>query len=122
MEENKIQTAEEFFKKKGTLLTDTPTEGIYTNDTPLEYIIEFTKLHVKAALKAAAEKTSITYLTVCEDGTTIGVFKTQQEALDFANLSNKVTSLHHDWTMVTRLKGGMDKNSILSAYPESNIQ
>ena len=122
MNEDKIPTAEELFEKKFNdteCFLDYDKRGLkLINDV----ILEHTKLHVEAALKAAAEKTFITYHTVCEDGTTMGVFKTQQEALDFANYCNEVTSLHHDWAEVTRLNGGMDKNSILSAYPLENIK
>lgn len=87
-----------------------------------ERMIEFAKLHVKAALEAAANKTYETYHTICEDGTTKGVFKTQKEALDLANKLTNETVLYHDWTKVTRLGGGMSKDSILNAYPENLIQ
>jgi hypothetical protein len=46
-------TAEEFFKEKGTLITY--ENGTYTNDTSIEYIIEYAKLKVTEALKAASE-------------------------------------------------------------------
>lgn len=42
-------TAEEFFKEKGTLKI---FDGYYTNDTSLENIIEFTRMHVNSALES----------------------------------------------------------------------
>jgi hypothetical protein len=53
---NKIPTVEEFFKQKGTLIIN--NDGTYSNDTPVEYIIEFAKLHVQEALKEAKRKTN----------------------------------------------------------------
>lgn len=81
MEENKIPTAEKFF------------EDISEVNTKQEFIIlinrvkEFAKLHVKASLKAAAER---------------GVIK-KTDAMPDA-------------------KRYIDKNSILNAYPETNIK
>ncbi len=56
-------------------------------------MIEFTKLHVKAALEAASEK---------------------------ASLSDEYTSLNGE--PVWARDHDIDKNSILNAYPESNIK
>jgi hypothetical protein len=50
----KIPTAEEFFKSKGTLIIN--NNGTYNNDTPIEYVLELIKIHVEAALKAASAK------------------------------------------------------------------
>jgi hypothetical protein len=81
-------------------------------------MIEFAKYHVDAALKGVGEKMFDTYHTVCEDGTTKGVFKTQKEALDLANDLNSKSELYHDWTKVTRLIGGWDKDLILGSYTD----
>jgi hypothetical protein len=85
-------------------------------------MIEFAKLHVEAALKEVSCKLYDTYHTVCEDGTTKGVFKTQEEALNFANTLNNTTKLYHDWVKVVRLGGGMSTDSILKSYPLENIE
>jgi hypothetical protein len=85
-------------------------------------MIEFAKLHVEAALKEASCKLYDTYHTVCEDGTTKGVFKTQEEALNFANTLNNTTKLYHDWVKVVRLGGGMSIESILNSYPLDKIK
>jgi hypothetical protein len=84
MEENKIPTAEELFKKKFNdteCFLDYDKRGLkLINDV----ILEHTKLHVKAALKAAAENA------------------------DTEHITNNMSVVN--------------KESILSAYPESNIQ
>jgi hypothetical protein len=85
-------------------------------------MIEFAKLHVEAALKESSGKLYDTYHTVCEDGTTKGVFRTQQEALNLANHLNETTDLYHDWNRVVRLGGGMSKDTILNSYPLDNIK
>jgi hypothetical protein len=85
-------------------------------------MIEFAKLHVEQALKEVSCKLYDTYHTVCEDGTTKGVFKTQEEALNFANTLNNTTKLYHDWVKVVRLGGGMSTDSILNSYPLENIK
>ena len=90
--------------------------------TSTEMMIEFAKIHVKAALKEVSEKMFDTYHTICEDGTTKGVFKTQKEALNLANKLNAKSKLYHDWVKVTRLIGGYDKDSILNSYSLDNIK
>lgn len=108
----KIPTAEEFLNWK---------PGIFA-DPVADWMIEFAKMHVEAALKEASEKMFDTYHTVCEDGTTKGVFKTQKEALNLANQLNAKSKLYHDWVKVTRLIGGYDKDSILKSYSLDNIK
>ena len=48
--------------------------------------------------------------------------KTQKEALDLANDLNSKSELYHDWTKVTRLIGGWDKDLILRSYSPDNIK
>jgi len=81
-----------------------------------EQLNEYTQSVIKQALETAAEKMYETFHTICEDGSTKGVFKTQKEALDFANILNNKTNLYHDWVKVTRLNGGMDKKSITNTF------
>jgi len=90
-----------------------PQEGYFF--TP-EQLNEYTQSVIKQALETAAEKMYETFHTICEDGSTKGVFKTQKEALDFANILNNKTNLYHDWVKVTRLNGGMDKKSITNTF------
>ena len=108
----KIPTAEKFLKMNNI--------KAYPIDTQM--MIEFAKLHVEAALKESSGKLYDTYHTVCEDGTTKGVFRTQQEALNLANHLNETTDLYHDWNRVVRLGGGMSKDTILNSYPLTNIK
>ena len=91
MEENKIPTAEEFLKtqfKKGNSI------GTY------DLMIEFAKLHVESALKAASESKCINmydktwFAQFLEPGTKI---------LDSINIT-------------------VDKESILNSYPLENIK
>lgn len=109
-----VQTAEEFLKRDES--------GVYTEVDITKAMIDFAKLHVEHALKEASEKMFDTYHTVCEDGTTKGVFKTQKEALNLANQLNAKSKLYHDWVKVTRLIGGYDKDSILNSYPLDKIK
>jgi hypothetical protein len=85
-------------------------------------MIEFAKLHVEAALKEVSGKMFNTYHTVCEDGSTKGVFKTQEEALNLADKLNFNSRLYHDWVKITRLIGGYYEDSILNSYPLENIK
>lgn len=71
---------------------------------------------IQDSLKVVTERLYETFHTVCEDGSTKGVFKTQKEALDFANILNSKTNFYHDWIKVVRLNGGMDKQSITNQY------
>jgi hypothetical protein len=90
MEENKIPTAKEFLENKNFRYADS------------QEMIEFAKLHVKAALKAAAENA-----TLLEDGVDIKSFRYY-----ICNDTNYYNDVEVD----------VNKESILSAYPESNIQ
>ena len=105
----KIPTANELFEQYHGFEADSSSRDI------ISLMIEFAKLHVEAALKEASEKMFDTYHTICEDGTTKGVFKTQKEALNLANKLNAKSELYHDWVKVTRLIGGCDKESILNS-------
>ncbi len=115
----KIPTAEKYLQGSETYDKDYPTISLYDAE---QRMIEFAKLHVAAALKEASGKLYDTYHTVCEDGTTKGVFRTQQEALNLANHLNETTDLYHDWNRVVRLGGGMSKDTILNSYPLDNIK
>lgn len=125
-----LPTAKEFYLK--TLFPKTYIESpdeveLWFNTSrhsnqDVAMMIEFAKLHVEEALKEASDKLYDTYHTVCEDGTTKGVFKTQEEALNFANTLNNTTNLYHDWVKVVRLDGGMGKSSILNSYPLDKIK
>jgi len=90
--------------------------------TIADIMIQFAVIHVETTLKEASEKMFDTYHTICEDGTTKGVFKTQKEALNLANELNTKSKLYHDWVKVTRLIGGYDKDSILTSYSLDNIK
>ena len=83
---SKIPTAEEFLKEKG--IDNKIVEGV---------LVQFTKLHVKAALEAAAENARI-----------------------------KTEYYHEEDVGRTRLREMLDyevnKKSILNAYPEENIK
>jgi hypothetical protein len=125
-----IPTAEELYLKTvfPTSFENRPDDiKLWFETTPdakqsVEIMVEFAKLHVEAALKEASGKLYDTYHTVCEDGTTKGVFRTQQEALNLANHLNETTDLYHDWNRVVRLGGGMSKDTILNSYPLTNIK
>lgn len=93
MEENKIPTAEEFCKNRGILEINTNTQT-YNINADIEAFIEFAKLHVKEALKAASENASLNY--EADDG---GFNLSFQEG-DYV----------------------INKDSILNSYPESNIK
>lgn len=94
MEENKIVTAEEFLlaKDQGDIWCD-------NDDELLKAFREFAKLHVKAALKAASENVKLSIDTPIN-----------KELLDkiMAGDTIKIALV--------------DKDSILNAYPESNIK
>lgn len=79
----KLPTAEELLKLKETFDINHPTVSI---SDAIEAMIEFAKLHIEAALKAASEKS-----TIIRDE-------------EFYTISY------------------IDKNSILNAYPLTNIQ
>ena len=115
-----IPTAAEFLMKEEFVDTLEYKQG-YLNNVK-NYMIEFAKLHVEAALKESSGKLYDTYHTVCEDGTVKGVFRTQQEALNLANHLNETTDFDHDWNRVVRLGGGMSKDTILNSYPLDNIK
>lgn len=84
-----------------------------------EQLNGYTQSVIKQALETVTEKMYETFHTICEDGSTKGVFKTQKEALDFANILNNKTNLYHDWVKVTRLNGGMDKQSIKNTFEKT---
>jgi hypothetical protein len=113
-----IPTAKEFCRQRHNE-SDSTISWIDFNEMVM---IEFAKLHVEQALKVASGKLYDTYHTVCENGTVKGVFRTQQEALNFANHLNETTDFYHDWNKVVRLGGGMSKDSILNSYPLTNIK
>ena len=97
--ENKLPTAEEFFKEKGTLIINKKS-STYTNDVPIEYIIEFTKLHVEAALKKASEDAEIS----------LG-----------DNWVRKQETIHPD-SLISSVTIKVDDESILNSYPLTNIK
>jgi len=84
-----MKTAEEFLKK----------EDIYKYSVK-DLLIEFAKLHVEAALKAASKKASVEYVDL-----------TNNEIFDYTDV-------------ITDDSVGADvnKNSILNAYPLENIK
>ena len=93
--ENKIPTAEEFIQQYAIWTVqdspDTMTTVIDKADC-LEAMIEYAKLHVKAALEAAADKATVT-------------------PIDHEEISEG--SFRPIW--------GVDDDSILNAYPENLI-
>jgi hypothetical protein len=103
-------TSHEFLFEHGS---DIHTMG--NNDNEVCYcvvqpkdLIAFAKLKVEEAFERLSKSSMIKYHTVCEDGTTKGVFNTQQEALDLANKLNETSNLYHDYCKLTQLGGGMD--------------
>ncbi len=81
-----IPTAEEFYNKKDV------------NGLPMSFnekMIEFAKLHVEAALKAASEK---------------------------AKLIKKENRVHYQGEWWSEFENVLDTKSILKAYPKSNIK
>ena len=99
---NNIQTAEEFLKNK-VYITQDGIEDVHDSMlNVVEAMLEFTKLHVEAALKEAAEKA---------------------DAKADKSYSLRVSRKNLFWTY-----GGsigdveIDKESILDAYPLDNIK
>lgn len=86
---NKLPTAEEYFSKRYAELGINHTDEIDGED--IQIAIEFTKLHIDAALKEASEKA-----------------KTKEDIAIFA-----------EGTFETQI---VDKDSILNAYPLTNIK
>jgi hypothetical protein len=120
---NKVPTAEEFLRDfKDEIGLRSQSSPLGSEGTEIEALIDFAKLHCEAQLKAIIEKFYDTYHTICEDGTTKGVFVTQKEALNYANELNNKSNLYHDWVKVVRLNGGLDKDSIIKAYNLNNIK
>jgi hypothetical protein len=89
-----IQTAEEFLlnKKDACYSHGDLKDKLFTDDV-INYMIEFAKLHVEAALKAASEKATVT-------------------PVDHEEISEG--SFRPIW--------GVDEDSILNAYPSTNIK
>lgn len=94
MDNNKIMTAEEYFNEYSNLYSFEEGDPMYLIDKEdfIEVIIEFAKYHVKIALETASEKVQM-------------------------KLKDNIEELHlnDDWMEV-------DRNSILNAYPETNIK
>ena len=101
MEENKIPTAKEYWDNSEENFQDM---SLGRNEFPTRVMIEFAKLHVEAALKEASEKAMLKIVNTEE-------FKDIEEGED----------------LVDSYECGSDVilisvNSILNAYPESNIK
>lgn len=95
---NKIPTAEEFLYQSKSLhdmWDNTRGKGEWDEKAIINSHIEFAKLHVEAALKAASEK-----------ATTINVYKTRWSGL----------------TKESYIELGVDTPAILNAYPLTNIK
>ena len=86
-----VITAEEFVENKYPFFEDLDSGNIWVNIDNL--MIEFAKLHVEAALKAASEKASVT-------------------PIDHEEISEG--SFRPIW--------GVDDDSILNSYPLTNIK
>jgi len=91
-------TAEEFFKKE-----DLPVDFLSGDDVNYA-MVEFAKLHVQAALKAAAEEAK-----VCKD----------MGELENGNVSFEITECYYDENDYPIY---VDKDSVLNAYPLTNIK
>lgn len=103
---SKIPTAEEFLKEKG--IDNKIVEGV---------LVQFTKLHVKAALEAAAENARIKTEYYHEED----VGRTRlREILDSSDLASERTD--GDGIMYAVDTYEVNKKSILNAYPEENIK
>lgn len=106
-----IPTAEEFLRDKLVYFKVTGNNNIRNMpdwETVSSWMIEFTKLHVKAALEAASNNATASYIMrpSCDDHTpywgpcsTCGSYR-NPEVISGINI---------------------DKESILNAYPETNI-
>lgn len=92
-EKVKIPTAEEFLMNRVYVTTDGVEDVHDSLQSVKDALIEFAKLHVQAALKAADEQASVT-------------------AVDHEEISEG--SFKPVW--------GVDSNSILNAYPLNNIE
>lgn len=90
--ENKIPTAEEFLNNQDSYTKNKSTFPLGTGKIIEQNMIEFAKLHVEAALKAASENATN------EDD---WIFNGEDEIY---------------------VKGEIDKYSILNAYPLDNIK
>ena len=88
-----VPTAEEFMSNVGTTIS--PVSGLetYLRADFKDGLIKFARLHVKAALEAAADKSTVT-------------------PIDHEEISEG--SFRPIW--------GVDDNSILNAYPDERIQ
>lgn len=109
--ENKIPTAEEFFEANNGLYSASYSvrdkeNGKYVSVVSYDKAIEFAKMHVKAALEMAAEKANLKGETAHNNGAPDkieeSVYVVDQNGPDYIYTVNK--------------------NSIINAYPESNIK
>ena len=100
---NKIPTAEEFLKENANDISYEEGQMFAADVTP-DILIQFTKLHVKAALEAAAENAEIEKRTFLNSGS--------EEYGSF--IENEHDTKKHRFVIY--------KDSILNAYPENLIQ
>lgn len=102
-----IKTAKEFLK--GVIETPFRYARIVDADKAEEKMIEFTKLHVKAALEEAAKKATmkLTYPKLYEESNETGLTSACAEEISRGGECGIVE---------------IEEDSILNAYPESNIQ
>lgn len=102
MKENKIPSAEEFLKSKGYAK---PSIIVVSGNDVIKLMIEFTKLHVKEALKYASEKAYTD--TFSKNKNYRWVKMLEEFEFDPTNFEHKYV---------------VNKKSILSAYPEELIK
>jgi hypothetical protein len=94
---NKIPTAEEFLKDNSDSFDAQMRRDTFYRGTVESLCIEFAKLHVEKALKAASEKVVM------------------YDANDIDNPEEDESGIPYEYYTV-------DKNSILNAYPLNNIK
>jgi hypothetical protein len=103
---NKIPTAEEFCKNLQSEYGETGEYKMYFAIDIPNKLREFAKLHVKAALEAANEKAKINVIPIDEEQWDI-----VPEIITAENIED------NEGIMLE-----IDENSILKAYPVSNIK
>lgn len=99
-----LPTAKEFLKES--------IEDIYKGNVPVEhYLIEFAKLHVKAALKAASEKVDLTMYKKSNYS-----LKPRWKRVSKKEANNGVNLFSYE------VEWRPSRSSILKAYPENLIK
>jgi len=111
---NHIPTAEEFFNKYSNLchFEEGDPEYLVDEEDFLKVIVEYAKLHVEAALKAASEQVNLIARH----------YNAKTEETTFEPCEGDVYwEGHPEDQSIPDLTIEVDKQSILNAYPKENI-